>query len=535
MLYLMGLLACRGSDPLPTIQFVDIAPSAGVEFTYFSDAQGRYHYVETFGAGAAFFDANGDGQLDLYLVNGASIDAPSKTPKTHNSLYINRGNDRFELLPPETGAGDTGYGMGVSAADYDGDGDTDLYVTNWGPNALYRNDGGRFIEVTQQSGVGDPRWGTSTAFLDFDRDGDLDLFVVNYVEYDPAHPVHCQRSGIRTYCDPDAFAPQGDVLYRNDGGRFVDVTQQSGASLVGRGLGVATSDYDGDGDTDIYVANDGTMNFLYRNDGGHFSEIGLQSGTRFNAHGRAEAGMGVDWADVDNDGDTDLYVTNFSGETNTLYRNSGGYFSDATQPFGLGSPTYLPLGFGTHFLDYDNDGFLDIFTANGHVLDHISAFDSTQSYAQSNQLLRSEDGARFTDVSDRLGADFMQAHVGRGSARGDYDNDGDIDLLLSVQRAPARLLRNDGANAHNWLTIELVGRIHPDALGTRVAVTAGGQRQLRERQSGGSYLSSSDPRLHFGLGKATKARVEITWSSGQYRLIEAVPANQILRIIEGTP
>ncbi len=528
-------LACRDQPSVTSVQWVDVAPEAGMHFTHYNDARGQYHYVETFGSGAAFLDYDGDGYLDIYLVNGAPIDSATATAAPTNQLYHNRGNGMFGARSSEAGAGDRGYGMGVSAADYDGDGDTDLYVTNWGANALYRNDGAHFSNVTQSAGVGDPRWGTSAAFLDHDNDGDLDLFVANYVTFSPGNSVYCARGNVRTYCEPDEFPPQGDVFYRNDGTRFVDITQSVGLTHIGRGLGVATSDYDGDGDTDLYVANDGTMNFFYQNEGAYFNEVGLQTGTRFNGYGRAEAGMGVDWADYDNDGDTDLYVTNFSAETNTLYRNKSGYFTDVTQQVGLDQFTYLPLGFGTHFFDYDNDGFLDIFTANGHVLDRIYEIDSTQHHAQQNQLLRNEGGERFYDVSQHLSNDFTAPHIGRGSAQGDYDNDGDVDLLLAVQKTPARLLRNDSKKTTNWLLIELIGHLHPDALGTRVSVEAGGLRQLRERQSGGSYLSSSDPRLHFGVGTASPARIEITWPSGHHQTVESAPANQILRIVEAAP
>lgn len=524
--------ACRDQPSVPPVQWVDVALEAGVHFTHYNDARGQYHYVETFGSGAAFIDYDGDGYLDLYLVNGAPIDSALSAAAPTNQLYHNGGNGLFEARSAEAGAGDRGYGMGVSAADYDGDGDTDLYVTNWGPNALYRNDGAQFTNVTQPTGVGDLRWGTSAAFLDYDNDGDLDLFVANYVAFSPDQNVYCARGNVHTYCDPDEFPAQADILYRNDGERYTDVTQSMGLTHIGRGLGVTTSDYDGDGDIDLYVANDGTMNFFYENRGAFFSEVSLETGTRFNGYGQAEAGMGVDWADYDNDGDTDLYVTNFSAETNTLYQNNGGHFSDVTQLVGIDQPTYAPLGFGTHFFDYDNDGFLDIFTANGHVLDRIYEIDSTQHHAQPSQLLRNRLGERFYDVSDGVGPDLTAPHIGRGSARGDYDNDGDVDLLIAVQQAPARLLRNDGDGAMNWLIIELVGHRHPDAIGTRVFVEANGRRQLRERRSGGSYLSSSDPRLHFGLGTASTARVEVVWPSGQHQTVGSVSANQILRLAE---
>ena len=525
------LLGACSPREIPTVQFAEVSLTSGIDFTHYNGATGDYYYVETFGSGAAFFDYNGDGLLDLYLVNGTHFDriASAQTPRNH--LYRNQGQGHFADYTDSSASGDTGYGMGVAAADYDGDGDQDLYITNWGANALYRNDGEIFAEIAHAVGVDDTRWGSSSAFLDYDLDGGLDLFVANYVDFDPEQNPICQRGAIRTYCQPDSYAPAGDILYRNDDGHFADITLAAGVSQIGRSLGVALADYDLDGDTDIYVANDGSANFLYQNQRGHFLAVGLESGTRHNADGRSEAGMGVDWGDYDNDSYPDLYVTNFANETNTLYHNeTTGHFRDVTNATDLASPTYSPLGFGTRFLDYDNDGFLDIFTANGHVADQIARVDSTQRYAQNNQLLHNIDGEYFVDVSADLGESFTRENIGRGTAVADYDNDGDLDLVICVQRQRARLLRNEGAQQNHWLAIELVGAQHPDALGARIHIEANGQRQTRQRQSGGSYLSSHDPRLHFGLGQATQARVEVIWPDGQKQLLEAVAADQILRI-----
>ncbi len=530
-LFILGACTSQNSPP---VQFVDIALDSGIDFAHYNGATGAYYYVETFGAGAAFFDYNGDGFFDLYLVNGAGLGPNISADTPRNHLYRNQGNARFSNDTEATKTGDRGYGMGVAAADYDSDGDQDLYITNWGANALYRNDGATFAKMAQELGVDDSRWGTSSAFLDYDLDGDLDLFVANYVDFNPAQNPICQRGALRTYCQPDAYAGVGDILYRNDGDHFTDATITAGVSLVGRSLGVALADYDLDGDTDIYVANDGTMNFLYRNERGYFAPVGLMSGTRYNADGRAEAGMGVDWSDYDNDGHPDLYVTNFANETNTLYHNAAaGYFRDVTAPTDLANSTYKPLGFGTRFLDYDNDGFVDLFTANGHVIDHIAQIDSTQRYAQKNQLFRNIDGQRFADVSSSLGESFARENIGRGTAVADYDNDGDLDLVVCVQQERTRLLRNDGGQQNHWLEILLVGAQHPDALGARVRIEADGLRQTRQRQSGGSYLSSHDPRLHFGLGRVAEVRVEVVWPDGQVQVLDAVAANQILRIEQG--
>jgi hypothetical protein len=399
-------------------------------------------------------------------------------------------------------------------------------------NRLLRNDGsGRFEDVTELAAVGDRRWSTSAGFFDYDNDGDLDLMAVNYVDFRFHNNVVCKKGMHRSYCEPESYEPLGDVLYRNDGETFTDVTQTAGVSLLGRGLGLVFSDYDTDGDTDVYVANDGTMNFLYENQQGSFVEAGLRAGTRYNADGRAEAGMGVDFGDVDNDGSLDLYVTNFAGETNTLYLNdSRGEFRDATAGVGLAHPSFMPLGFGTKFLDYDNDRFLDLFIANGHVMDIIAEVNSEQTYAQANQMMRNSNG-HFEDVSDALGSALEIVEVSRGTAVADYDNDGDLDILVTNVAARLTLLRNDGGNRQHWLEVALVGRRHRDALGSRVMCTTGdGTRQVRERQSGSSYLSSHDHRLHFGLGDAATATLDITWPDGTLQTLNDVSADQVLRL-----
>ena len=531
VLALLG--GCTAEPPASTtsIHFVDVGRDAGLDFTHFNGFSGEYYYVETFGAGAAFLDYDGDWDLDLYLVNGTYLEGLPPDPLPRNQLYQNLGQGTFDNASGPEAAADPGYGFGVSAADYDADGDQDLFVANYGPNVLYRNDSGTFTR--NKVGVEDPRWGTSAGFFDYDLDGDLDLFVANYVHFSLDANIVCKVGKTRSYCEPAAYAPIGDILYRNDGDRFTDVTDPAGITLEGRGLGVAFADYDLDGDTDLYVANDGTMNFLYENQRGTFAEVGLAAGTRYDEHGHAEAGMGTDFGDYDRDGDMDLFVTNFAFETNTLYQNDGqGRFAIASGRLGLGAASLRPLGFGTRFLDYDNDRDLDLFVANGHVMDVVAEWDSTQTYRQTNQLFRNEDGQRFTDVSASMGSAFAQANVGRGTAVADYDDDGDLDLLITTVAAPPRLLRNDDGNRHHWLQIFLTGRTHPDALGARVVVTAGGVRQTQERQSGSSYLSSHDPRLHFGLGTATHARVEITWPSGQVQTLENVAADQVLRIEE---
>jgi len=531
-LLLLLLLACnQAPTPPSSVRFTEVTVPAGLDFVHYNGAQGEYYYVETFGPGGAFFDHDGDGWLDLFLANGTYLSGERPDPLPTSRLYANRRDGTFSDQTAATGLGHSGYGMGCAAADYDEDGDQDLYLSCFGPNAMYRNDGGRFAEVGAQLGVDDPRWGVSTGFLDHDQDGDLDLFVVNYVDFSLANNVVCKQGRIRSYCEPTAYEPVNSVLYRNEGGggAFSDVSQEAGITLKGRGLGVAFTDYDQDGDTDIYVANDGMMNFLYENRGGRFVENGLQAGGRYNRDGRAEAGMGVDAGDVDNDGNLDLIVTNFSRETNTLYHNNGqGRLDDITPRAGLAEPSYMSLGFGVCFLDFDHDMDLDFFVANGHVMDKIVEVDSSLSYAQTNQLFRNEGKLRFTDVSAVSGDSFAAPNVGRAAALADYDNDGDQDLLVTTEAGPPRLLRNEGGNQAHWLSVALVGQAHRDALGARVTVEAGGVLQVRERHSGGSYLASHDPRLHFGLGANTRARVEVRWPDGQVQQVGEVAADQFL-------
>jgi hypothetical protein len=531
----IAVLGCAETPPPPPIvQFTDAATAVGLDFRHFSGATGRYYYVETYGSGAAWLDADNDGWLDAYLVNGAPLQSPAPSPPPTSRLFRNSGGT-FTDITTAARAGSTGYGMGCSAADYDNDGDQDLYIANFGADVLLQNQGqGVFADATARAHLGDPGWSSSCGFLDYDHDGDLDLFVTRYVEYSLATDVPCAEGSIRSYCDPSTYTPTTDLLYRNDGdGTFTEVSAAMGITATGRGLGVAFTDYDDDGDTDIYVANDGTANLLYRNDGAVFNEVGLQAGVWYNANGRAQAGMGVDAADVDGDARPDLVVGNFAMETTTLFHNLGqGQFEDITDRCGLGAPTYMPLTFGLRFLDYDNDGDLDLFAANGHVLDNAEVVSPGHTYAQPNQLLANQGNGQLVDVSAQLGPDFRRPNVGRSAATADYDNDGDVDLLVNQVGGPARLLRNHGGNRQHWLLLHLQGGTQRDALGARVTVTAAGRRQVRERQSGASYQSSHDPRLHFGLGAATQAEVEIRWPGGYVQQLGTVAADQILTVKE---
>ncbi len=588
---LAALTACTDRPPASPY-FVDGTRDAGISFQHTSGARGDYFLFETMGAGAAFFDYDGDGWLDVYLVDGFDLtpwkgqfppsnqvvedaegywvaeeyQAPlrfsgrvdsavfalrQREPMLRNRLLH---NDRgvFADVSAQSGADDAGYGMGIAVGDYDNDGDADLYVTNYGTNALYRNDDQvGFSTQTERAGVGDPHWGSSAAFFDADNDGDLDLYVVNYLDASPRNnrlcggAVSAAKSGVgrallvprdrRTYCSPRRYNGAPDVLYRNEGdGTFVDISRSSGVfSLYGKGLGVAAADFDADGDVDLFVANDGMRNFLYQNDGAVFVERALEAGLAYNGQGQPEAGMGIAIADYDYDEDIDLLVTNFSRESNTLYRNDGmGKFSDQSTSAGLQESTLLPLGFGAFFFDADNDADLDVFVANGHVLDRVAQQDADLRYEQTNQLLLYE-GEAFYDASTHSGPAFRSEHVSRGAAAGDYDNDGDQDVLVSNGNGPAVLYRNEGVVRH-WLSVALTGtRVNRDAVGAQVRLRCGEMVQTRQRTGGGSYLSASDGRLHFGLGNCAQVeRLEITWPDGSEQVVSDVSANQFIHVVQ---
>ena len=530
-----------GADtPLP--QFVDIARQAGVAFHHINGASPEKHLVETMGSGAVFFDYDGDGWPDIFLVDGGSVADAGIARQARHRLYHNRANGTFEDVTDRSGIQHLEYGMGACAGDYDGDGHPDLYITNYGPNALYHNRGdGTFEDVTAAARVGDPRWSTGCAWADLDRDGDLDLWVVNYVDADRAHSPFCGngRAGVRFYCHPLKYEPLSSTVYRNDGhGVFTDVSAASGVgALRANGLGVVIADYDNDGWPDVFVANDTMPNFLFHNTGKmRFTETGLVSGIAVGADGRARAGMGIDAGDYDGDGRLDLVITNLDFEMHTLSRGlDRGLFGYATTESGIGFPTLPFVGFGVAFLDYDNDAQLDISIANGHILDNAPQMRAGSTYAQRKLLFRNTTGRRFVEVGRTSGPGFAVEKVGRGLAVGDIDNDGDLDLLITNNGQDAELLRYDGGNRANALLVRLRGAgANTDAIGARVRLTAGSRTQMRDVRAGSSYLSQNDLRAHFGLGTAGRAdRIEVVWPSGRMEAVANVPANQAVTIEEG--
>jgi hypothetical protein len=548
-----------------SVVFTDVAQKAGLAGArnVFGHARRKLYLLEEMGGGAAFFDYDNDGWLDIFLVNGTSFDAASQGKPTTSYLFHNNRDGTFTDVTRETGLTHSGWGQGCCVGDYDNDGHDDLFVSYWGKNVLYHNNGdGTFSDVSEEAGVaGDGRrWGAGCCFLDYDRDGRLDLFVANYVRFDPAKspppggsPL-CVYNNIKVPCGPQGFVGGSNVLYRNRGdGTFEDVSEKSGIANprggaeatfadqnwrpVGSfGMGAAAADFDNDGWPDIYVACDTAPSLLYHNNhDGTFTEAGVAAGCAFNEDGAAMAGMGVGIADYDGDGWLDIVRTNFSDQITTLYRNLGdGTFYDAALQASLGVNTKY-LGFGVGFFDFDNDGWEDIFIANGHVYPQIQDQKLHVTYAQRKILYRNLRDGRFEDIAAKAGVALLEPQVSRGCAFGDFDNDGDLDVLVNNLDAAPSLLRNDGGNKNNWILIKCIGtRSNRSAIGARVTVVAGGRSQIDEVMSGSSYYSQNDLRLHFGLGQAKRVeRLEIRWPSGKVESLSDIAVNQIVRVREG--
>ena len=536
-----AITVSTAANDAPIPQFADVTRQAGITFQHTNGASPDKHLVETMGSGGLFFDYDDDGWIDIFLVDGGSLVDATVDARARHRLFRNRGNGTFEEATARSGIRHTAYGMGACAADYDGDGDDDLYVTSDGPNTLYRNQGdGSFVDVTAAARVGDSRWSASCAFADLDVDGDLDLWVTNYVDADRRRSPFCgdERRSTRFYCHPLNYPPLPNTLYRNDGDRFTDVSDAAGiASLRSNGLGVVVTDYDGDRLPDVLVANDSMPNFLFRNMGKlQFRETALTAGVAVAADGRPRAGMGIDAGDYDRDGRFDVVITNLDFQMHSLHRAlDGGRFASSAIDSGIGYPTLPFVGFGVVFLDVDNDAQLDLAIANGHILDNAPQFRAGATYRQRNLLFRNTTLRRFQEIGRAAGPGFAPAKVSRGLAAADIDNDGDLDLLVTNNGETADLLRNDGGNRGNALLLRLVGSgANNGAVGARVRLTTPAGIQLREVRAGSSYLSQNDLRLHFGIGSAAQADViEVLWPSGRIETLRAVPAGHILTIAEG--
>lgn len=529
-------------------KFVDVTFSAGINFKYQASHTSKKYLLETMGAGVALFDYDNDGRLDIFLVNGAPIKdptpagtVPQKTgPQFWNRLYHQKSDGTFEDVTEKAGLQGAGYGMGVAVGDYDNDGYDDLYVTAYGGNKLYHNNGnGTFTDVTKKAGVGGRGWSTSAAWVDLDNDGLLDLVVLRYLDWD-FHDVWCgeRKEGYRSYCHPDVFPAVTPLVYHNDGnGHFTEVSQKLGVSKPGKGLGIAIADYDGDGKIDLVVANDSMLEFLYHNKGDStFEELGLTSGVAADADGRTYAGMGVDFADYNNDGLPDLVITNLAQQKYALYQNAGdGTFTYASDISDIARMSLTHSGWGVSFFDYDNDGWKDLLIAQGHDLDTIELTFPNLHYREP-MLLAHNNGHSFDDVSARSGSVFMQPWVARGLAVGDIDNDGRIDAVVTTNDGPAYLLHNETPTQNHWLTLSLIGhKSNRDGIGAEVKVTTSKGLQLATVSTAGSYLSSKDKRVHFGLGTDSLAKtVEIRWPSGIVQKLNDVRGDQILRVDEAS-
>ena len=538
----------RASPPLP--RFVDVTREAGLAaFRNIQGTEQKDYILESIGGGCAFIDYDDDGWQDLLLVRGSTMERYGKGGDPVCALYHNNRDGTFRDVTEQSGLLKNGWGMGVAVADFNNDGWDDLYITGYGRSFLFRNNGnGTFTEIAGRARVaGVDLWSTGAAFGDYDNDGHVDLYVTRYVHFDLKNPARrdpskaaCVFKGAGVFCGPRGLPGEPDALFHNNGdGTFTEVTERAGISDVHNryyGLGVVFGDYNNDGYPDIFVGNDSTPRYLYRNNGdGTFTDVAIEAGIAYNSEGNEQASMGVDLGDYDNDGFLDAFVTNFSHDTNQLYHNQReGFFDDVTWPSGVGAPSWLLLGWGTQFVDLDNDGWLDLFVANGHVYPEVDRINVGASYRERPLVHMNQRGAGFKEVGFAMGGALARQYCARGAAFGDFDNDGDIDVLVNnIDRAPT-LLRNDGGNKNNWLRVRTIGRTsNRNGIGCRLTISLGTKSQIREIKSGGSYLSSSDLRAHFGLGDAARVDLlSVRWPGGRTQVLRDLLPNQTVTIRE---
>jgi hypothetical protein len=547
---IVAAIAALGSTATEslTFSFTNVAREAGLDAKIvFGGAATNKYLLETTGTGVAFVDYDRDGLLDLFFVNGTTLDGFPADKAPTNHLYRNQGDGTFKDVTSAAGVGASGWGQGVCVGDYDNDGFDDLFVTYWGQNHLYRNLGkGRFEDVTRAAGLEQSRvrWNTGCAFLDYDRDGRLDLAVANYIDLDlSTAPTPdsglCRYKGIQVACGPPGLTGGKNLLYRNRGGTFEDVSDASGFTRASGtyGLGVSTLDFDNDGWIDLYVANDSNPSALYRNNhDGTFTDVGVTAGCAYSQDGKPQAGMGVAIGDYDRNGTMDIFKTNFAGDTSTLYANTGdGSCDDRTFAAGIGMNTRW-LGWGTGFVDLDNDGWLDLFLTNGHVYPEVRQLKTEAGYEQRKVVYRNTGNQRFVDVTERLGPPATTAKAGRGAAFGDYNNDGQIDVAIANVNDLPDLYRLNGDSRNHWVTLALVGvQSNRNAIGARVRAVTGNVQQWQEVRGGGSYLSQNDFRVHFGLGGATRLDlVTVRWPNGLEESWEQLEVDRIHTLKEGT-
>jgi hypothetical protein len=544
LIFIFSASLLRAAEPPSPIQLKDVTRETGINFVHTDGSSGKRYIVESVSCGLATFDFDGDGKIDILFLNGAPLPGtPITTPPPRNALYRNEGGWKFADVTQAAGLVDTSYHLGVCVGDYDNDGDQDIYLNNFGPNILYRNNGnGTFTDVTREAGVAvGNHVGAGASFLDIDGDGDLDLFVASYIDFTIAKHQTRLVNGHPAYVGPAIYGPVPSTLFRNNGnGTFTDISRESGiASRSGTGMGVVCADYDDDGDTDIIVGNDAMANFVWNNDGkGHFKEVGLLSGLAYDLHGVGQGTMGVECGDFDNDGRLDFQMTSYQKQWAILYRNVGrGLFEDVTHITGAGAGTFNQVEWGNGLIDLDNDGHRDLFMACGHLQDNVHLWDDTASYEARNVLLANTGRGKFTDVSARSGDGLAVKLSSRGAAFEDFDNDGDIDIVILNARREPTILRNDSPGRNHWLQIQLRGtKSNRDGIGARIKVVAGDLTLIDEVHSGRGYQSHFGMYPHFGLGQRTKIdRIEVRWIGGGSNILENISADRLLQINESQP